>query len=107
MLARLRTASEAGFELRSTGVAIAQVWLEPGGRQASLALLLRSVDIRAVDERLGRQAGVLLARARANDAVDASIVAVSRSGDRILTGDADDIRPLVAVSGQSILVVPC
>jgi len=34
-------------------------------------------------------------------------VAVSATGDRIVTGDAGDIRPLVAASGRSILVVPC
>ena len=107
MIARLRAAQQAGLELRSTGVVITQVWRDPAGRQANLARLLKSVDIKAVDEPLGRDAGVLLGRAGMTDAVDASVVAVSAAGDRVLTSDAGDIRPLVAASGRSILVVPC
>lgn len=107
MLARLRVAQREGLELRSTGVVITQVWRDPAGRQANLARLLKSVDVRAVNERLGREAGVLLARAGTDDAVDASIVAVSTTGDRILTSEAGDIHPLVPASGRSILVVPC
>jgi hypothetical protein len=107
MIARLRAAQQAGLELRSTGVVITQVWRDPAGRQANLARLLKSVDIKAVDEPLGRDAGVLLGRAGMTDAVDASLVAVSAAGDRVLTCDAADIRPLVAASGRSILVVPC
>ncbi len=106
MIARLRAAQQAGLELRSTAVVITQVWRDPAGRQANLARLLKSVDIKAVDEPLGREAGVLLGRAGMTDAVDASVVAVSAAGDRVLTSDAGDIRPLVAASGRSILVVP-
>jgi len=107
MMARLRMAQQAGLELRTTAVVVTQVWRDPAGRQAHLARLLKSVDVSAVDEHLGREAGVLLGRAGTQDAVDASIVAVSATGDRILTGDAGDIRPLVAASGRSILVVTC
>lgn len=107
MAARLRVAQQAGLELRSTGVVISQVWRDPSGRQANLARLLRSVEVRAVDEQLGREAGVLLGRAGTRDAVDASVVAVSATGDRILTSDDGDIRLLVEASGRSILVVPC
>jgi len=106
MLARLRMAQQAGLELRSTGVVITQVWRDPAGR-ANLARLLKSVDVKAIDERLGRAAGVLLGMAGAKDAVDASVVAVSATGDRILTSDASDIGPLVAASGRSIHLVPC
>jgi hypothetical protein len=42
-----------------------------------------------------------------NDAVDASVVAVAATGDRILTGDVGDIGPLAEASGRSILVVAC
>jgi hypothetical protein len=107
MLARLRLAHRAALELRTTGVVIAQVWRDPAGRQANLARLLRSVDVQAVDQRLGREAGVLLGLAGTGDAVDASIVAISRTGDRILTSDADDVGPLVAASGRSIFVTAC
>lgn len=107
MAARLRTAQQAGLQLRSTGVVISQVWRDPVGRQANLARLLKSVDVRAVDERLGRASGVLLGVAGTKDAVDASVVAVSATGDRILTSDPKHLSPLVAASRRSILVVSC
>jgi hypothetical protein len=107
MLARLSVAQRAGLELRTTGVVIAQVWRDPGGRQANLARMLKSVDTRAVDDHLGRRTGVLLGQAGTNDAIDASIVAVADAGDRILTSDVGDISPLVAAAGRSITVVGC
>ena len=107
MLARLRMAQQGGLELRSTGVVISQVWRDPSGRQANLARLLRSVDVRAVDQQLGREAGVLLGRAGTHDAVDASVVAICRTGDRILTSDARDITPLVAATQRSIFITVC
>lgn len=107
MVARLRLAHRAGLELRSTGVVISQVWRDPAGRQANLARLLKAVDVTAVDERLGRAGGVLLGIAGTKDAVDASVVVVSATGDRIVTSDAMDIGALVAASGRSIHVVPC
>ena len=57
MMARLRVAQQHGVELRSNAMVIAQVWRDPQGRQVNLARLLRAVDIRAVDQRDGRQAG--------------------------------------------------
>lgn len=107
MVARLRMGQQAGLELRSTGVVITQVWRDPAGRQANLARLLKSVDVKAIDEHLGRAGGVLLGAAGTKDAVDASVVAVSATGDRILTSDASDIGLLVEASGRSIHVVPC
>jgi len=107
MVARLRMAQQAGLELRSTGVVITQVWRDPAGRQANLARLLKSVDVKAIDETLGQAGGILLGIARTRDAVDASVVAVSATGDRILTSDASDFGPLVGASGRSIHVVAC
>jgi hypothetical protein len=107
MLARLRAAQRSGIELRTNGVVVAQVWRDPTGRQAELARLLRSVDVKAVDQYTGRDAGVLLARAAAGDAVDATVVAIAFAGDRILTSDPGDIGALVAARGLPILVVPC
>jgi hypothetical protein len=107
MVARLRVAERSGLELRSNGAVVAQVWRDPSGRQVELARLLRSVDVKPVDRRLGQDAGVLSGRAGAGDAVDATVVATSSSGDRIITSDPDDIRALVAASGRRILVVRC
>lgn len=105
MAARLRAAERGGLALRTTGAVVAQVWRDPRGQQVHLARLLDAVDVQAVDERMGREAGVLLGRAWAIDAIDATVVAVSATGDRVLTSDPGDIGRLVAASGRSILVV--
>jgi hypothetical protein len=105
--AKLRVAERSGIDLRSTGVVIAEVWRDERGRQASLARLLKSVDVRPVDRLLGQDAGELLGRADAKDAADATVVAVAATGDRILTSDPRDIRRLVAASRRAIHVVAC
>lgn len=105
MVARLRACAVAGLDLRTTGAVVAQVWRDPKGRQVGLARLLAAVDVQAVDQTLGREAGVLLGRSGSSDAVDATVVAVSAVGDRIATSDARDISRLVAGSGRAILVV--
>lgn len=107
MVARLRVAQRGGIELRSNGAVIAEVWRDPLGRQAELARLLRSVDVAPVDRRLGQDAGVLCGLAGAGDAIDATVVAIAHTGDRIVTADPGDMRALVAASGRGILVVPC
>jgi hypothetical protein len=107
MAARLMAAQRDGQELRSNGAVIAQVWRDPSGRQANVARLLPAVDVRAVDRRLGQDAGVISARAGAVDAVDATVVPVANAGDRIITSDPDDIQALVTASRRPILVVGC
>jgi hypothetical protein len=107
MAARLRVAERSGLGLQSTGAVIAEVWRDAAGRQANLARLLKSVDVRAVDRQLGKEAGVLLGKSGISDAVDATVVAVARTGDRVLTSDPADIQKLVSASGRSVLVLPC
>lgn len=107
MIARLRVAELHGHELRTSAVVIAQVWRSQGGKQAGLARLLRAVDVRSVDEQMGREAGALLAKARTDDPIDATVVLVARSGDRIVTSDPDDIGRLATSSGKRVSIVPC
>jgi hypothetical protein len=107
MAAKLRVAERSELALRSTGVVIAEAWRDAGGQQASLARLLKSVEVKAVDRRLGQEAGVLLGGAGVTDATDATVVAIATTGDRILTSDPVDIRRLAAASRRSIHVVPC
>jgi hypothetical protein len=107
MIARLRVAHSLGLELRTTGIVVAEVWRDASGRQSNLAQLLKSVDVRPVDDRLGRAAGVLLGRARRGQAAEATIAAVAAVGDRIVTSDAGDLSGLVAASGREIEVVAC
>jgi hypothetical protein len=106
-IAKLRAAEQSGIALRSTGAVIAEAWRDDSGRQANLARLLKSVDVRPVDRALGQRAGVLLGKCGVASAVDATVVAAAAVGDRILTSDSDDIRRLVAATGRPIRVVPC
>ncbi len=107
MLARLRVAQQHGLDLRTSAIVIGQVWRDGRGRQARLARLLRAVDIRPIDHSLGRAAGVLLGRAGTSDPIDATVVLVAESGDRILTSDPDDIRRLVGVAARPVAVIAC
>lgn len=107
LIARLRVAQQHGVELRSNAIVVAQVWRDPRGRQARLARLLRSVDVRPVDDEAGRAAGVLIGRADTQDPIDATLVLVAQSGDRILTSDPQDIQRLISAAGRSVPVIPC
>ncbi len=107
LLAKLRVAERNGLELRSNGAVVAETWRVDGGRQARLARLLKAVDVVAVDEVLGRQAGVLLGKSHANDPVDATVVAIATAGDHIVTSDVRDITKLVTASRRGIHVVRC
>ena len=86
---------------------IAQVWRKPGGKQARIARLLRAVDVCRVDEQMGRDAGMLLARSGTDDPIDATVALVARSGDRILTSDPGDIGRLASSSEKRVAIVPC
>ena len=107
LIARLRVAQRQGMELRSNAIVIAQVWRETKGRQAQLARLLRSVDVRPVDDEGGRAAGVLIGRAGTQDPIDATLVLIARAGDRILTSDPRDMQRLVSAADRSVPVIPC
>ena len=104
---RLRSALQRNVDLRTSAIVLGQVWRDPRGRQARLARLLRAVEVRPVDERMGRRAGVLLARAGTSDPIDATVVLVAESGDRILTNDPVDVRRLVTAAGTLAAVIPC
>jgi hypothetical protein len=84
---------------------VAQVWRGGSGRQARLARLLPGVDIAPLDDALGRRAGVLLGRARANDSVDAAVIALAADGDIILTSDPGDLRGLAEAAAVHVDIV--
>ncbi len=107
MITRLRAAHARGIRLRTTAIVIAQVWRDPAGRQARLARLLYTMDVRDVDERLGREAGVLMGRSGTTDAVDATVVLIAEPGDEIITSDPVDLRRLVGAAGTRVAVIPC
>ncbi|MGH4023951.1 MAG: hypothetical protein ACRDRV_05130 [Pseudonocardiaceae bacterium] len=107
LVARLRAAQRHGVELRSTAIVVAQVWRDSQGRQALLARLLRTVDVRPVDDKAGRAAGELIGRAGTSDPINATLVLIAHSGDRILTSNPQDIQRLVAAAGRSAAVISC
>jgi hypothetical protein len=107
MMARLAVAQQHGLELRSNAMVVAQVWRDRQGRQASLARLLRAVDVRAISHEDGRRAGVLLGQGGTTDPVDATVVLLARPGDRILTSDPDDLTSLASAAGNSAVIVAC
>jgi hypothetical protein len=107
MMARLRVAQQHGLELRTNAMVVAQAWRDRQGRQVNLARLLRAVDVRAVDQDDGRQAGVLLGMAGTADPIDATVVLLANPGDRILTSDPGDLTPLATVAANRAVIIAC
>jgi hypothetical protein len=107
MMARLRASQEHGLELRTNAMVVAQVWRDQHGRQVNLARLLRAVDVRAVSQQDGREAGALLGAAGTSDPIDATVVLLAAPGDRILTSDPGDIARLAAAADNRAVVINC
>lgn len=95
----------AGRAPVTSGGVVAQVW-RGSGRQVQLARLLAGTDICVVDDALGRRAGVLLARSRTADAIDATLMCVAGDGDDILTSDPGDFRILAEAAGIHVDIIP-
>jgi hypothetical protein len=105
MWRRLKAAWQADSVPVTHGGVVGQVWRKGGPRQALLAKALAGMDVCALDDRLGRAAGALLARARGNDVIDAALVLLARDGDEIVTSDARDLAPLARLTGSHIEMV--
>lgn len=105
MWRRFKAALLSGTVPACHGGVVGQAWRGQGSRQALLAKALQGIDVRVLDEALGRAAGELLAVSRRRDAVDAALVLLARDGDQILTSDPDDIEPLARASGCHVEIV--
>jgi hypothetical protein len=105
MWRRLKAALLAKSVPVSHGGVVGQAWRAGGPRQALLALALASMDIRSLDESLGRAAGALLAREGSADVIDAALVLLAEDGDDIVTSDLDDIEPLAACLGRHVEII--
>jgi hypothetical protein len=105
VLALLKREWLAGRVPLTHGGVVAQVWRGGSGRQAQLARFLPGVDVASLDDALGRRAGVLLGLARANDAVDAAVIALAADGDIILTSDPNDLRGLAEAAAVHVDLV--
>ena len=90
----------------SHGGIVAQIWRGGSGRQAEVARLLGGVDVRPLDEELGKKTGVLLGRSGAEDAIDAALICLAADGDDIVTSDPRDFRVLAEAAGVHVDLVP-
>jgi hypothetical protein len=83
------------------GGVVGQVW-RGGARQSRLAQALAGVEVRALDESLGRASGALLSTSHRRDVIDAALVLLAEDGDQIVTSDPHDIEPLAAAAGRHV-----
>jgi prevent-host-death family protein len=100
-LLKLKAELRAGLVPLTHGGIVGQVWHD-GARQATLARLLAGVEVVPMDDALGRRAGVLLARADADDLHDAVGVLLAADGDAVLTSDLRGISALAAADGARV-----
>lgn len=105
MWRRYKDAYLSGQRLVSHGGVVGQAWRTGGSRQARLARALAGVEVRPLDDRLGRAAGALLARSRRGDVIDAALVLLARDGDVVFTSDEGDLAPLAQAAGRDIELV--
>jgi hypothetical protein len=104
MWVRLKAAQVDGdLPLTHAGV-LGQVW-RGGPRQARLSQALGGIDVRALDEPLGRAAGLLLGAAGLADVIDAGVVLLAADGDEIVTVDREDLERLAAASGRHVELI--
>lgn len=104
MWVRLKAAQlEGDLPLTHAGV-LGQVW-RGGARQARLSQALQGIDVRALDEPLGRAAGQLLAAAGLADVIDAGVVLLATDGDEIVTVDRKDFEQLAIASGRHVELI--
>ena len=105
MWVRLKAAVVDGQVPVTHAGVLGQVWRN-GRRQARLAKTLPGIDIRPVDEPLGRQAGELLAASGRSDVIDAALALLAMDGDDIVTSDPDDLAALVRATGRHVELIP-
>lgn len=104
MWTRLKAARIAGdLPVTHAGV-LGQVW-RGGPRQARFSQALAGIEVRPLDESLGRSAGELLGAAGLSDVIDAAVVLLSHDGDDIVTSDHDDFERLVSTSGRHVELI--
>lgn len=106
MWRRLKAALVTADVPLSHGGVLGQAWRGGGARHALLSRALEGIDIRPLDEALGRAAGELLAAAKTRDVIDAALVLLATDGDVVVTSDPDDIELLALASGRHVDIVP-
>jgi hypothetical protein len=104
-MALIKQELAAGRAPLTHGGVIGQVWRGGAGRQAVLARLLPGLAIAPLDAALGRRAGLLLAKTRTVDVIDAALALLASDGDSVLTSDPSDVAALAAAAGAHVDVV--
>jgi len=104
MWVRLKMAREASQPPVTHAGVLGQAW-RGGPRQARLSRALDGVEVRPLDEPLGRGAGELLGGTHGADVIDAALVLLANDGDQIATSDPDDLAELAAVSGRHVELI--
>ena len=104
MWIRLKAAHAIGDVPVTHAGVVGQVW-RGSPRQAQLSLALKGIDVRPVDDRLGRAAGALLGVAGTSDVIDAAVVLLASDGDDIITSDADDMTRLASTMDLHIEIL--
>ena len=102
MWRRLKSALQSGEIPITHGGVVGQAWRGNGPRSALIALALASMDVRPLDDDLGKRSGELLGRAKKSDVIDAALVLISNDGDAIVTSDAGDIQILARAATRII-----
>jgi hypothetical protein len=105
VIALIKRERLAGRAPLTHGGVIGQVWRGGTGRQANLARLLGGLDVAALDDLLGRRAGMLLGRTKTRDVIDAALALLATDGDELLTSDARGFDVLVRATGAHVDIV--
>lgn len=106
VVAVIKQEQVAGRPPVTHGGIVGQVWRGGGPRQAKLARLLGGVEVVPLDEGMGKQAGMLLARCTRDDVIDAAVVLLATDGDEILTSDPNDLHELASAADLHVDVTP-
>jgi hypothetical protein len=101
--ALLTKAFERKAKITVPAVVLAQAWR---GNSPMIARLLHGCRVEVLDEIDAKRIGVLLAKSRRSDVVDAAVVVGARLRvDSILTSDPEDIEHLVEAGGVPLRVI--
>ena len=99
-----RVRLEAGIVPITTAPVIAQA--SRSSRQAQLRRFLRGCQVMAFSAEQSHEVGVLLAKTRTTDVVDAHVVVVAaKSGSVVVTSDAEDLEALAHHARPRVTVI--
>jgi predicted nucleic acid-binding protein len=100
-----RARLELGLVPVTTAPVVAQVSRSP--RQAQLRRFLRGCDVVSFTDDEAHEVGVLAGKAKVGDVVDVHVVLVAhRRGFGVVTGDENDLKPVVSALRGRVQLIP-